>query len=285
MMQPKGLDSQEKFSPKRLFDQCIIYFVGHLECLAECDFSGNYLKAGLFSIDNTCDAFVEAYQCKGNVLDDRFLNTFVNPDCSSLKNLNLLNCEVKSEKTLWSLLKHKFFSLDLNKCSCAEAVGFLYHLNKYGSNLRKFSCGIYMSETILSPAIENNAFENWEYVINAPNLKSLKVMHLTHGCTQNFLLKLISPLKKLTELDLTGSGFLDLTSIAELPCLISLTLYKVNLDEDGLASIVNVSLKHLDISHIDITYEEPDLVLSSLIKRLKNLVSLDISGTNLAGED
>ena len=44
--------------------------------------------------------------------------------------------------------------------------------------------------------------------------------------------------------------------------------------------------RHLDISHsseVAVFYPNPNKALKSIVESLENLVSLDISGTNLAG--
>ncbi|CAH1786643.1 unnamed protein product [Owenia fusiformis] len=129
-----------------------------------------------------------------------------------------------------------------------------------------------------------------EYVFDLPNLRWLSIHDLSHNA-YDMILTLLKPLTKLTYLDLSGCG-VDaelLMGVQSYAHIRSLTLYDVQISnlEDTLIAIGKLkTLRHLDISQgkeQHVLYDEPEQRLRYIVNALPNLVSLDISGTNLAG--
>ncbi|XP_069137036.1 protein zer-1 homolog [Argopecten irradians] len=107
-----------------------------------------------------------------------------------------------------------------------------------------------------------------------------------------FFPKLILSFTQLTHLQLLGLSFNenDLGFLENLPRLTSLGLsgHKIRNLDVGLKQIAKVeNLRHLDISMLDEEpwlYDSPEESMGELLQSLPSLTSLDISGTNLAGQ-
>lgn len=294
--------------PDTLFDQCIKFIVQHLECLATANPVTNELelKEGLSLPSEICDALIEVYQQNGKILDDRFVNIFENPERARLKRVKLRRAEI-SDDTLCLLLNHNLIELDIANCTTLTH-GSLAHLNEKGDSLISLSLGTYAQilPDSLMPDIQldepinpisligtTSGYEKRGYILRAPNLRRLTVRKLRMQDIPEeklYFPLLLKPLKKLTHLDLSGCfDLLDLGYLEHLSNLTLLILHNVVglTNPLALASIKKLKgLRHLDISQSNEKnghFNKPDSTLASLVESLPLLVSLDISGTNLAG--
>lgn len=158
----------------------------------------------------------------------------------------------------------------------------------YGSDLVTLSITDNV-ELFPSPSFSNSHFDyaDFENIIYAPKLRKLTIRGL-QDLKPMFYKVLLKPLDRLTHLDLSNCNDLgDFKYVENLTCLTSLTLYNVNclhIIADNLCKLK--SLRHLDVSQSkneQIRYEYPNQLLARIVENLSKLMSLDISGTNLAG--
>lgn len=281
-------------SPESLFHQCLHYVVDNWkDCLIEKNSWPEKieLKKETSLPYQICDPIFELYLRK-NVIIEPFLRLFENTENTKLRKIRIVKEHlIQQTKNIFPLLHHNLTELHYfseNMLSDSELSTFLELVNKNGENLKAFSC----NEKIFASVIPTNRkdhydFEDWEYVINAPDLEELTVSHFFQICTPVFFHKLITPLKKLKHLRIISvPSEQEFLFLCELPNLTSLTIHNIHVSDNGFSTIRTLSqLKHLDISVIGpYTYGDyplSNLILASLIESLPNLVSLDISGTNL----
>ena len=139
-------------------------------------------------------------------------------------------------------------------------------------------------------------YEQRGYILNTTNLQKLSIYDIEVIDGSSYFDMILKSLSKLTHLDMSGCQHRDgMDEFKWLPdnlknSLQSLTLFNMEeIDELAIENIVKLSkLKHLDISkHPDDIEEEhyrnPNSILALIVERLPDLMSLDISGTNLAG--
>lgn len=276
--------------PDSLFDQCIKYVGRNLNVLADTDpVSGCLrLKIGLTLPNEICDKLLEVYQKVGGVVDDKFVTLFENPGAARLKRIKLKNSAI-SDDGLKILVNCLPVELDISNCRELTEKS-LTHINERGINLVSLSFGLFpkvLPRNLRSKIIKNdekNFNSNNNYILKTPNLKKLTIRNLIVEI--NYFDHLLKPLEKLTYLDLSGCYTPGgLTFLVLLQNLTSLILYNVQDLNSSISCIEKLkNLKHLDISMPPPTcgtFRDPSSTLASLVQNLPNLISLDISGTNL----
>lgn len=260
---------EEDMSFDSLFNLCVEYVVNHLQLMA----SKNILLP--YEI---CDALVEVYQQKGNIVDDEFIHIFRNPLKTPLKRINLRYWKFENQESFHILLCHQLIELNLGTCLVKPILGdefLLPFINKI-KNLSKFSC---------DQDVANSLFKAINYSLGTSNnlLKHLSVKSLNQVDMANIFM-IVSP-QKLTHLNLSKCKVIrNLDFLLEMPKLTSLTLHGINIKEMEFISIKLLhNLKQLNLSFPESTFMPLDLHLASLIENLQNLIYLDISGWNLFG--
>nr|CAD7450357.1 unnamed protein product [Timema bartmani] len=201
--------------------------------------------------------------------------------------------EVCREKTAREV-KKEMGGADNRKCSKKS----LQNINDRGDSIASLILGLSVNifpDTLMSgipcaQAINENicAYHKRGYILRTPNIRRLAIRNLFVEGKNLYFPVLVRPLHKLTHLDLSGCFNLgDLSYLCELPNLTSLVLHNVVGLQNALASLCNQkNLRHLDISQVvdkQGVYRCENHTLAMLVENLPNLVSLDISGTNLAG--
>ncbi|KAK6629017.1 hypothetical protein RUM43_002834 [Polyplax serrata] len=291
-MVPAFANSVDNY-PDPLFEQCIKYVLRNLYILANSDPFTKFLqlKEGLTLPSVICEKLLDFYQHNGYVVDDRFVNLFKNPDAARLNRIKLRNSTI-SDDGLCMLVSSNPVELDITNCSRLSGES-LTHINRNGEKL--VSLSLSSSSQVLPDTLmtechrrDEDNYERRGYILKTPNLKKLTVRKLYVPGEKIYFQLLLNPLKKLTYLDLSGCFDLgNLSYLAELPNLTSLVLFNVQRLQSAVPSIMKLTnLKHLDISQLNEiygTFRIPNQTLASLVESLPNLVSLDISGTNLAG--
>ncbi|KAJ9584522.1 hypothetical protein L9F63_021132 [Diploptera punctata] len=284
-------------APETLLELCLKYVVDNLDTICSVDpFSNDYkLKEGLALPSEICEKILQVYQQGGHVLDDRFVNIFENPHTTRLQRVNLRNSSI-TDDGLCSLLKHKLIELDIANCSNITE-GSLVHINESGDNLLSLIIGssVHLLPDTLFP--ENSRVEDGEnasvyykrgYILRTPNLRRLAIRNFIVDGEKMYFPLLLCPLHNLTYLDLSGCFDLgDLSYLSELKNLVCLILYNVQRLQDAIGSLCKLqNLRHLDISQSKEKhgmFRNENQTLAMLVESLPYLVSLDISGTNLAG--
>jgi len=276
-------------APDSLLDQCFVFVVRHLSTISRVNRATHCyeLYPGLALPRELCEKLVYFYNQNVGVLDDRFISLFNNTSFTSLKRICLRNSSVTDEG-LAALLKHNLIELDLEKCSNITEQS-LSTLNEHGDCLTSLSVGaeVQLLPNDLYPAHTSSSYD--EAIIKAPKLKRLVLRNIMPGVKdQMYFNRLFQALPNLTYLDL--SGFVDIEDFSflkQLTNLVSLILHNVVKVQNGMTAILELKkLRHLDISQSNEkvrTFLLEHTTLRYIVKSLPELVSLDISGTNLAG--
>ena len=179
-----------------------------------------------------------------------------------------------------------------------EIVGakFLGSFPKTSRNNLHFNSRIKTSDLKL---VSNGSSKNLRVppILNTPKLEKLTMHSLLVTDGLSYFPFLFKNFTNLTHLDISNCYHQDgMDEFKWLPkylknTLVSLTMYNIReIDEAAIENLCKLArLKHLDISKDPNEgesdhYKKPDALLEMIIRSLPELRSLDISGTNLAGD-
>lgn len=270
----------EDSAPESLYELAMNFIVHNLGSISMIDpiTQRRKLKDGIILPAEICESLLQTYQRTRRINDD-ILNIFHDRSRSRLEDIKLRNSSITDEG-FKGLLEHKPARLELTRCEHLSHAA-LDLINRNSDKLVSLSIGAHVY--IISQ--EETMFQQQGYIIKAPNLRRLTIRRRGAALYPGLLL---TPLSTLTHLDLSECSSLgDISCLRDMKFLISLILYNVYWLQDSIEWICGIrTLQHLDVSHSNDKYGKfykPNLVLSKLILSLPNLVSLDISGTNLAG--
>lgn len=279
-------------APESLLDLCFNYIVNHIHII--CDqgpFGSNdfKLKDDIVLPVEICEKLLLIRQRGVTHLDNSFVSIFRDRLATRLKRVKLRNTNI-NDAGFKTILKHKLIELDVSHCPCITESSLRY-ITSYGQSLTSLTIGDNMQIfPVSSFTLQGKKIEYLErgYIILAQNLKKLTVKNVHIPGDPTFFHLLILPLFNLTSLDLSDCGDMgNLCFLTQLPNLTSLTLYNVDGLQEAIPYVCQLTkLKHLDISQSKERsgkYRNENLVLATIVERLPYLVSLDISGTNLAG--
>ncbi|XP_054719380.1 protein zer-1 homolog [Uloborus diversus] len=268
------------------------------------------LQQGLSLPVEICERMLKL--SKEELSDDCF-NKFIClfKDCSRtrLKNVDVSDTSIE-DIALAILTQHKLVELNISGCKklTAQCLNYVSHT---WSSLHSLVVGS-SSQVLLEAEV---ASPHWMYhphhrmglftttagedtnvaqldvdqdLLELPNLRRLVIHGLTKTNSNVHFNCLLSNTCNLTHLDLSNCESLDdLQCLVFQQNLVSLVLCDVPDVERCFKNIIKLkSLRHLDISQsneLTIYYENPNKVLKIIVDNLEELVSLDISGTNLAG--
>ncbi|XP_063235168.1 protein zer-1 homolog isoform X2 [Bacillus rossius redtenbacheri] len=280
--------------PESLLDLCFKYIIQHLNIVCSVDpFTKDYhLIDGLALPRELCEKLIEVYQKSGKEVTDGFANIFQNPHTTRLKRVRLRNSPI-TDDGLKVLLRHGLVELDLSNC-CNITGASLTHINEHGDSLVSLVFGSSVNilpETVVLEELRDSfsAYHKRGHVLRTPNLQRLAIRNVFIGGDKAFFQLLVRPLHKLVHLDLSNCLDLgpDLSYLTELKYLTSLVLHNVQRLQESLPSICQLKqLRHLDVSQATEKqgiFRNENQMLALLVESLPHLVSLDISGTNLAG--
>lgn len=268
----------------------------HCECLMEINPSSGEikLKEGLVLPSRICNALFELYEQKNRSLDTKFLKIFQNPYAARLTKIHIrVGTRIENENDFLNIFNKQILNLKISLLQTTLTGNILLYLNKFCDNLEVLFLNFWAMENIFSEIKDNSATEALPYILKGPNLKHLTLHNLLlRPGENNFVSKLIKPLKELTHLDLSWCSTKTFEFLIELPHLCSLILHGIVLGENAWKSIEKLhKLQHLDVSFPHRSspdyeaYIAPEKILKSLMESLPNLMSLDISGTNLDKQD
>lgn len=274
-------------APETLVDICLEYIANHLDTICEYEpFSENLkLKDSVTLPVEICERLLNVRMKKGGKINHGFINIFKDRHATGLKRVKLRNGDLR-DIDLFVLLKHRLVELEITHAP-QLTVNSLRHIIKYASNLTTLI--IADSNNIFPSEIDNffKDYNNSDFAITAPQLRKL--------CLKNFISKaaeffaaFFKNLDNLQHLDLSNcSNLADLYFIQHLNNLTHLVLYNVDKIESMVPTICKLTnLRYLDISQSGDDrgkYEKANQLLAKIVESLPRLVSLDISGTNLAG--
>lgn len=272
-------------APASLLDLCFIYIIDNLATICdETSFSQDYrLKDGVVLPSEISEKLFMFRQRKPEPLDNSFLNIFRDKLATRLKRVKLWNTTI-DDNGLKTIVKHKLSELEVSNCHLLTETSLQY-LTSHGQNLTSLSIE---NAPILPTNFLRSDYFDREYIVLAPKLKRLSVKnHHTSGDPTFFHL-LLKPLFNLTHLDLSDCSELgNMCFLPHIKHLNTLILYNVETVQEAISSIIKLkNLKQLDISQSkerNGKYRNENQVLATIVENLPALVSLDISGTNLAG--
>ncbi|KAF8777650.1 Protein zer-1 like protein [Argiope bruennichi] len=274
---------------------------------------GYELREGLSLPEEICERMLAV--CKIELKEGDFeslIKLFKDTNRTRLRQVDLSNSRV-TDKTLEILANHKITELDISGCKQLTQAA-LDSIAKLWDGLQSLIIGssshIFEERTsktseiqddhllhhcmgLLYGNVEDNVLIHSEpqtpTYLQLPLLRKV-VIHDVPKSEQNLcFMSLMKSAQYLTYLDLSKCELNanEMNAIIMSKNLISLILCDVPNIRDLFHAICEIkTLRHLDISntadHV-IMYDSPNATLKRIVKSLENLVSLDISGTNLAG--
>ncbi|CAL7944872.1 unnamed protein product [Xylocopa violacea] len=273
--------------PESLAELCFQVICKNLDIISVKDKHGyrNLLKGVVFPSE-ICDKLIE-YVLRNEPNEDHnsFFTIFKNVWITKLKRVKVVGSNM-TDSSVQILTNHKLVKLELTDCPNITAQSIDY-INANSENLHTL---VFRGNSMIIP-LTLTEYQTQGYVFKTPNLRTL-ALECVRICAPEYNI-LLSRLTNLTHLDLSNSfgvGTFDFFHLV--PNLVSLVLYNVNITSQAPAFVSNIchlkNLRHLDISQIkpqDGVFTNPDAILSDIVNGLPQLISLDISGTNLAGVD
>nr|XP_048287899.1 protein zer-1 homolog isoform X1 [Myodes glareolus]XP_048287901.1 protein zer-1 homolog isoform X1 [Myodes glareolus]XP_048287902.1 protein zer-1 homolog isoform X1 [Myodes glareolus]XP_048287903.1 protein zer-1 homolog isoform X1 [Myodes glareolus] len=248
------------FLPSEICDQLVNEYVELVS--AACTFEPYETFFSLFSDPRSTR--LTRIHLREDLVQDQDLEAIRKQD---LVELYLTNCEKLSAKSLQTLrsFSHSLVSLSLFGCS-----NIFYEEDNPGG------CE---DECLVNPTcqvlVKDFTFEGFS------RLRFLNLGRMIDGVPVESLLR---PLNSLAALDLSGIQTSDATFLTQWKdSLMSLVLYNMDLSDEHIRVIVQLhKLRHLDISRDRLSsyykFKLTRKVLSLLVQKLGNLMSLDISG-------
>lgn len=278
-------------APESLIELCVDYILNHLDTICEYKPNTDQLRLhhNVALPIEICERLLMGRLNRNKRQIDSFINIFRDRQCTRLKRVTLNHTDIE-DKSLKVLLQHRLTELELNNCS-SLGVTCLRYITAYGSKLQSLTIGEHMNIfprrgfSVLHRDV--NYFFEKGFIILAPNLRRLTVKNLD-SLQPEFYMLLLKPLENLTYLDLSNCSKLsDFHYASHLVNLTSLILYNVDTIENIIPSLCKLkNLRHLDVSQSkeeNGKFDNGSQLLQVIVENLTKLVSLDISGTNLAG--
>ncbi|GAB1599114.1 protein zer-1 homolog [Argonauta hians] len=291
--------------PDTLQEMCLNIFVKNPEALATITEGNRYtLRPGIFLSQEICEGLLKAWRERPEELTDDILYIFEDPTRTRLAKVNLSQTSVTNDGLAY-IQKHTLSDLCLLSCSNIDPSRLLFEmLNTSGYSLRTLQLGFkdlhqksYFSELKCQMSnCEKNVHNDKLTIFNCPNLQCLSLRKVSFKSCPLLLNSVLTPLNRLAFLDLYQCEMKPecFDFLSNVPKLLSLSLAQVYLPKDKIDKIIDSickhvkGLRHLDLGMLDqrsrTNYQDPEKILSKIILGLPSLVSLDISGTNLAGE-
>uniref|UniRef100_T1IJT0 Protein zer-1 homolog n=1 Tax=Strigamia maritima TaxID=126957 RepID=T1IJT0_STRMM len=287
-------------TPDSLVDISTRFCVQNLEtfCNFEPTTKRYYLRITL--PNEICERMLTSQKQDSRTIDDDFLRIFKDPRTTRLRRVNLSKSTVTDEG-LDVVLRHNLIELDISDCDKITEES-LTLINEFGSDLLSLNVGtsvhifpdnatsnaiVLLAQMQAEPHLSSTNNTSG-CILKTPNLRKLIFREMSVPMQDGYFPILLKPLKHLQSLDLSGCFNLgSLSFLTHMTQLASLTLYNVPRVQNMINAICQMkTLRHLDISqHIEKhgVYRNPNQLLTQIVDSLPRLVSLDISGTNLAG--
>ncbi|KAL4218659.1 Protein zer-1 [Mactra antiquata] len=306
-------DVWPKNGPSTLEDICLTFLMDQLFQFLDKTDDSYCLRTGITFPQGLSDKLLAKLASTSKHLqtvNDNVFGIFNNRATTSLTELPLRYTAVTSNDLNY-LCMHPVRDIDIAFCPEIKSH-FVKAINQAHRTLRVLQLGgndqFERFEFLLDhhdePGNHGDSSSNQEAIFTLPNLRSLsfrdiKSFRPIDGVyIENVPLidRVVRPLKSLTHLDFSDCHLerktLEQIGHLDLPNLISLSLCDVlNGCETALDNLAKLTkLRHLDVSQGDDTtmflpihYPKPTERLQALIRSMPSLVSLDLSGTNLAG--
>ncbi|XP_043277566.1 protein zer-1 homolog [Venturia canescens] len=285
-------DSKQQSGPDSLADLCCKTICDNLDIISIKDQHGNRtLRDDITLPSEICDKIIEFVQ-RSTVsnADNSFFAMFRNTKATRLKRVSIASNFI----TDWAVMviaTPEVSHLDFGECRnlttlSIECINAMCHPDLHSLAFRG-------PQTVLRQQTQNSRvledYANRGYIFNTPHLRRLAVHNINIPSLDYRIL--LGTLTNLTHLDISGATDVkSFTFLEEVPQLLSLCLYNVKNISSCKTFVAEIcqlkKLRHLDISQSNHKYgyfKSPNQFLSTLMRGLPELVSLDIGGTNLAG--
>ncbi|XP_050432283.1 protein zer-1 homolog isoform X3 [Adelges cooleyi] len=285
--------------PTTLFSLCLESLASNLNILGTYSSEGYTLHKGLFLHRFICEEFLKAYQDSGKDINDSVAHLFKDVTKTSLKSVNIHDSSITGAGLKY-FLRHNLYELNLKNCTNFDSKMFA-RIFKYSKNLQSLVIGPRVHITGPLPSY-NLIFRKLSKVVSLggnrpPSLKLLALKGMKKKDTSNVTWFFrCNDLSQLNTLDFSYSKIvICLQYTKQLPNLHTLILFEVpTRSMEQNKTVLHVcelkSLVVLDLSRCSSTQEQrfknmfrDEYTLALIVKSLPNLMSLDISGTNLAG--
>uniref|UniRef100_A0A3Q4AL03 Protein zer-1 homolog n=1 Tax=Mola mola TaxID=94237 RepID=A0A3Q4AL03_MOLML len=237
------------------------------------------LRPDIFLPSEICDKLVNTYielvHTDSNFEpEESFFQLFADPRSTRLTRVQFRDDYVR-DRDLEAVRKQDLIELHLTNCSRLSS-----------RSLKTLTC---FRETLVSVYTEDEeedcpaSRQSLETDFNFQGFNRLRLLNLGSLPGEVDVETLVKPLKSLTSIDLSNVQLLGTAFLTQWKDrLASLVLYNVDLSEDLVSTVVEIiNLRHLDISRESRRSSKCKMtskILTSIVQRLVNLVSLDISG-------
>ncbi|KAG8175428.1 hypothetical protein JTE90_002858 [Oedothorax gibbosus] len=277
---------------------------------------GYQLRDGLSLPQEICEHLLTVI--KDELTDDyqfdSLIKVFKDVSRTRLRRVDLSNSHI-TDRDLAILSNHSITELNISGCKRLTR-GALYSVSKLFNRLQSLNIGtsshIFQDDRSSSKGTQINDDDHllqhcmgliqWNVdagvpsiyeqgtpsSLELPNLRKLSIFDFSKPETNSCFMSLLRSAKSLTFLDLSRCELQgDLNGLMAQKHLTSLILCDVSNVRDLITAVCQIkTLRHLDLSNTGedvLLYDNPNQVLKTIVNNLPELVSLDISGTNLAG--
>uniref|UniRef100_A0A673B8U0 Protein zer-1 homolog n=1 Tax=Sphaeramia orbicularis TaxID=375764 RepID=A0A673B8U0_9TELE len=258
------------------------------------------LRSDIFLPSEICDKLVNTYMelvhTDSNFEpEESFFQLFSDPRSTRLTRVQLREDFVR-DRDLEAIKKQDLIELHLTYCNSlsSRSLKTLTSFRETLVSLCLFSCSNIFYRQGGAPLACNEDTEDDEEESPASRqaldtnfsfqgFNRLRLLNLGGLSDEVDAETLLKPLRSLTSLDLSNVQLLGTTFLTQWKDrLASLVLYNVDLSEELVSTVVElVNLRHLDISRESrrtSKFKMTRKILTAIVQRLLNLVSLDISG-------
>uniref|UniRef100_A0A8C5HV61 Protein zer-1 homolog n=1 Tax=Gouania willdenowi TaxID=441366 RepID=A0A8C5HV61_GOUWI len=258
------------------------------------------LRSDIFLPSEICDKLVNTYMellhTHSNFEpEESFFQLFSDPRSTRLTRVQLRE-DLVHDRDLEAIRKQDLIELHLTYCNSLSSRSLrtltwfqetLVSLCLFGCNhifYRKGGAPLACNEDSEEDDEEGHVSKRaLETNFNFQGFNRLRLLNLGGLPDEVNAETLLKPLKSLTSLDLSNVQLLGTAFLSQWKDrLASLVLYNVDLSEELICTVVElVNLRHLDISRESrrtSKFKMTKRILTAIVQRLVNLVSLDISG-------
>ncbi|KAL5011320.1 hypothetical protein ScPMuIL_009871 [Solemya velum] len=310
------IEEWPEYGPDTLQNLCLEYCARNIHSFTTVNENFFLVLPDVYLPQGICDKLLALYVEINDDIDDSFIHIFEDVRKTRLSQAKVGRTKISSRAVKW-ICQHPLKELDLSRCmevdsdsvSAIESVAktlrclkleanpFWLNLNEWKTESNNL-CAQETSPTNCMSELGQGDFlvneSSKKYFLVCPNLTALflRGFNLCSN-TSDLLKRTLCPMRKLSYLDLTGSE-LNCCELAGLECvpeLQSLVLADVRFSAADLLIVLHEICKLKKLRHLDLSwggedtckYTETEENMHYIMRNLPNLVSLDISGTNLAG--
>ncbi|XP_061656348.1 protein zer-1 homolog [Phyllopteryx taeniolatus] len=278
-------------NPDSLMTLATIFCLRNLRKTMCCQGLGEQLclRSDIFLPSEICDKLVNVYMelvhTDSNFeREESFFQLFSEPWSTRLTRVQLKE-DFVHDRDLEAIKKQDLIELHLTNCHSlsSRSLKTLTCFRETLVSLCVFGCSNIFYRDGADEAMDPISGEALETDFNFQGFNRLRLLNLGGLPDEMHAETLLKPLKSLTSLDLSHVQLRRTAFLTQWnERLASLVLYNVDLSEELVNTVVElVNLRHLDISRESrrtSKFKMTRKILTAIVQRLVNLVSLDISG-------